>query len=436
MKRYKGKLAPMIITAGFLLVVGYIFATTPFAVVKAFLSSNETVTIELEQGPLDEGSAPKTSETEGLSESKVGILAEKIFSDDGLKRIIDVFEETYNTYITQKNTFVEVNGLVHRMLFKKEMNGIYRLENGHTTALTEEADPNGISANAQALTAFSEWFEQEKGGDFLYVQVPHKNAKYGSVLPKGISDYSNQNANALLDKIKGKVNVLDLRECIREDAVDPYSLFLKTEHHWNPEGAFYGFQKICEYLQEQFDQKIDPQVLSLENYHQDVLKERSIGYYGSRCGQWFTGYDDFTVICPEFETEQICTIPHKDVVRSGSFYDAIFDLEKLDLPKKERGLYSMYIGGDYPLVIHESKTAKNPGTIMLFIDSFGTLPESFLTTVYQHVIAVDLRWVKLQRMKETAVDFVNYYNPDIVVVAFNPNQIGDASASQFNYGVP
>lgn len=73
--------------------------------------------------------------------------------------------------------------------------------------------------------------------------------------------------------------------------------------------------------------------------------------------------------------------------------------------------------GDYPLVIHKSKTADNEGTVMLFIDSFGTPVESFLTTAYQNVIAIDLRcgW------KETAVDFVNKYDPETVIVMFNPN---------------
>jgi hypothetical protein len=76
------------------------------------------------------------------------------------------------------------------------------------------------------------------------------------------------------------------------------------------------------------------------------------------------------------------------------------------------------------------------GTVMVFIDSFGTIPEAFLTTAYQNVIAVDLRWVLRTGMEESAVDFINQYEPDVVIVAFNPSQIGNTESEQFIYGVP
>ena len=73
---------------------------------------------------------------------------------------------------------------------------------------------------------------------------------------------------------------------------------------------------------------------------------------------------------------------------------------------------------------------------MVFIDSYGTIVESYLTTAFRKVIAVDLRWVLRKGMEESAVDFIERYQPDTVIVMFNPNQIGSATSEQFQYGLP
>jgi hypothetical protein len=189
-------------------------------------------------------------------------------------------------------------------------------------------------------------------------------------------------------------------------------------------------------MQEHFGTEIDPAVLDLNSYENVVLQETSLGHYGQKTGQFFAGYDEFPILIPKFETDQSCFVTHRDVTRTGTFYDAVFDKDFLKAEKRNRGLYGMYIGGDFPLVIHESKTAENPETVMVFIDSYGTIVESYLTTAFQKVVAVDLRWVLRKGMEESAVDFIERYQPDTVIVMFNPNQIGSAESEQFRYGVP
>ena len=46
-----------------------------------------------------------------------------------------------------------------------------------------------------------------------------------------------------------------------------------------------------------------------------------------------------------------------------------------------------------------------------------------------------LRWVLRTGMEETAVDFVSRFEPNTVIVMFNPNQIGSAESEQFQYGL-
>lgn len=344
-------------------------------------------------------------------------------------------ESTLNNDFPNKNLFVDINGAFHRLTLQREMNGVLLLSNGHEEMPIDDMTDEGIAANADSMKQFSEWLEN-RDIDFLYCQWPHKIDADNNPLPSGRTDYSNRIADVFIEDLEDRgVHHLDLRDKIKEDQIDQYSLFLKTEHHWTPEGGFYAFQKICDELRTRFGEEIPEYVTDINNYTVETYQHSSLGYYGQRTGCLFGGFDDFSLIYPAWETRQNSYAPHRDLYREGGFYDAVFYTDYLDHNWRDRGLYRTYIGGDWPLVIHHSETAPIDKTVMIFIDSFGTIPESFLTTAYQNVIGVDLRWVLRKHLDKTAVDFVEEYQPDIVMIAFNPNQIGDPESEQFQYGL-
>lgn len=98
-------------------------------------------------------------------------------------------------------------------------------------------------------------------------------------------------------------------------------------------------------MQDDFGKIIDESILDINNYYKDKYENNSLGYYGQRTGFLYAGFDDFTMIYPKFRTEQTCWISHKEIKRSGTFYASIFDLDKLELPWRDRGMYGVYIGG-------------------------------------------------------------------------------------------
>ena len=349
--------------------------------------------------------------------------------------ITESFENSYSQGFPDKNMYIDINGLGHRLFAQREVNGVVKLNNGMLSeAVLAKSDTSGFSRNADSVKVFSDWM-RNRNGNLMYVQVPWKHDAYEDTnWPVGIKDYSNENADIFLKELSIRdVDYLDLREKLHLEG-DIYSKFLRTEHHWNAYGGFSAFQYICEYLRNVFGEEIDTKVIDINNYQVDIYRNGSLGYYVSRTGYMFGGFDDFPIIYPKFETNQTCQIVHKQIVRRGSFYEAIFDQSFTKLPWRERGLYGMYIGGDFPLVIHKSETVKNDGTIMLFIDSFGTMVESYLTTAYENVIAVDLRWILRNEMNITAKELVEEYNPSNVIIMFNPNQLGYAESEQFQYG--
>lgn len=345
------------------------------------------------------------------------------------------YESRLNETFPKKKYFVDINGLFHRLALQREMNGVLLLSNGHETTPINNVTDEGIAANAASLQVFSEWLKN-RGIDFVYVQVPHKIDVSKNLLPIGKVDYSNRISDVFMKELENRgVNHLDLRDRIKEDNIDLYSLFLKTEHHWSPEGGFYAYQKICDELRNRFNEDIPEYVTDIDNYIVKTYKNGSLGYYGQRTGWMFGGFDDFSLIYPAWETRQSSYAPHKNLYREGSFYDAIFYTDYLNNNWRDRGLYGTYIGGDWPLVIHHSETAPIDKTVMILIDSYGTIPESFLTTAYKNVVGVDLRWVLRNQVGKTTVEFVEEYKPDIVIIAFNPNQIGYSDSEQFRYGL-
>ena len=346
-----------------------------------------------------------------------------------------IYETELNESFPLKNYFIDINGLAHRAFLQREMNDVILLKNGHEHMLMEDRPDELIAENADSLKGLSVWLE-ERGISFFWCQVPQKLDEYAEQLPAGLEDYSNRVADVFLSYLDERgVRYLDLRESIKTDSIDRYSLFLSTEHHWSARGGFYAFQKICDYLRNNYDEEIPEYFTDLGNYNIVTYNNGSLGYYGQRTGWMFGGFDDFDLIYPKWETHQSSWAPHKELLREGSFYDAIFYTDYLDDSWRDRGLYRTYIGGDWPLVVHHSDTAPINKTIMILIDSYGTIPESFLTTVYKNVIAVDLRWVLRNHIEKTTAEYVEEYNPDIVIVMLNPNQIGLPDFEQFKYGI-
>lgn len=353
---------------------------------------------------------------------------------------IENFETDLAQGFAYKSLFVDMNGLAHKILLQRTMNDVVLLDNGHGSELLDRTDfsEEGIESNAESLADFSEWLA-DRGIDLTFMLEPYKCEKDSNHLPNGLSDYSNELSDGFLNALDNRgVDYIDIRECIKEDGKDYYSLFLKTEHHWRPEGGFYAFIKLSRYLETQYGEEIDPYPLDISHYEQVTYKGASLGYYGDKTGRIFMPPEDYTLIYPGWKTLQSCEIPHKNLIRKGTFYDTVFDQDFF--AKGRHGMYHAYIGGDFPIVLHESETAKNDKKILMFIDSFAIVPEAFLTTEFKHVYAIDLRWVLRNGMHETAIDFVKQYQPDHVIVSLNPSQLGWEENGleqnvQFDYGL-
>lgn len=358
----------------------------------------------------------------------------RLIEGESFEFIISREERIISENFEFKAFFVDFNGLIHKLTGQRYMNDVVLLDNGHGSSVLNKCSDDIIMKNAERLAHFSQWCLNENR-TFTYVQIPYKNQEGNSLLPLGMVDDSNRIADLFGNELVHLgVDYLDLRMVFGDGERDFYDYFYKTEHHWNCFGGFKAFVEIVKYFEEEYNEQVDQTKLDILNYKVEKYSKSHSGYYSSKVGKYFLRPEDFYILYPIFETSQVCSIPHKNIIRKGSFYDAVFDNSFLQ-DSSIKGRYCTYIGGDFPLVIHESSSATNKNTILLFIDSFGTIPESFFTTVFERVVAVDLRWVLRNGWNEKAIDFVEQYNPNHVVVMFNPNQLIYQDSEQFLYGI-
>ncbi len=184
------------------------------------------------------------------------------------------------------------------------------------------------------------------------------------------------NINNIRSYLDGVADV-DVYSALKEHT-DEY-IYSRTDHHWQPLGAYYAAQEFAKVSQVPFDE--------LSTYEK-VVEDDFVGtLYG------FSGYnseladnpDTFTYYKPRNNNDLEVYYYSPDFtdksVRSTLFFKAY---EKINL-------YSTFLGTDQQIA--EIKTdCDNGRTLVIFKDSFGNALVPFLTGSYSKIYVVDLRY--------------------------------------------
>ncbi len=170
--------------------------------------------------------------------------------------------------------------------------------------------------------------------------------------------------------------------------------YFRTDHHWTARGAYYAYRAFCKAagltavpLEKMERRTKDNYVGSMYGYtHADELKNNPeiVEYFLPPGGDEAKAY----------EGENLETVTKCHLIRERS-----------------RG-YSMFLGGDYPLMV--AQTQANTGkTVLVIKNSYGNAFVPFLRSHYSKILVVDYRYYKgtlPALMKEHHVD-------DVVFVA-------------------
>lgn len=284
--------------------------------------------------------------------------------------------------------------------------------------------PGDIPQNAARIAAFSEELSA-RGIDLLYVQYPFKLNKDDKQLPIGVEDFSNEASDEILGLLRQRgVATLDIRERIKEEKPDHYSLFFRTDHHWKPETGLWAAEKICETLNRDNGFNIDLSKLDARNFTSAVYKSWFLGSQGKRVGRFYAGTDDFTFILPAYDTDMACVyrmMDGSDLIKNGSFEDTFIFYDRLT--EKDyfgKNPYVVYTNGDYSMTRHTNNTLDDK-KILAIRDSYSCVVTPFLSlTACRELHTIDPR-----HYTGSIRDYIAEFQPDVVLLLYYPTALSN-----------
>jgi hypothetical protein len=343
-----------------------------------------------------------------------------------LELAVDSVEQSVNEKIRYRENFIELHGLTQKIMAKDVIydynyGSIYKTNYGQITSTVNRAEVDADLNGMRQLKAELDALDEDTA--LLYIQAPFKLPEHEQQLPVHVREYANDNANRFLVGLEeAGIDAYDLRPEFFSSGMTQNQLFYDTDHHWTIEAALYSTGLIAERLTQDYGFEIDPSLLDPKRYEFKIYEDFFLGAMGRRVGKLYSGVDDFTVITPNFET--FYTVTEKDaepaVVLEGSFEEAVIVQSYLDLKAPvDTNRYAAYHGDHAELIL--TNHLVDQGRILMIKDSFGLPVYSFLSLGVHEIRALDVRLYK-----GTISEYVKIYQPDVVIVLYNPNSLASS----------
>ena len=323
-------------------------------------------------------------------------------------------------------TFVELNGLFVRLIGQHACNGVLKTV-PHGMLVNPSSSVVKVRKSARRMCRFA-GFCRKRGVPFLYVQLPRKLDIGNRMLPAGVVDRSNRNADRLLKSaVEAGIKCIDLRADFAATPDDVSRNFYRTDHHWRNDAAFRAAGRLAKEIAARCGvSKVDAsramELLSPDAWVREVRRECFLGSLGRRTGALFAGLDDLVVLRPRFATRMAMDIPSENLSLEGTFDET--NMRRAEEALSEARSYTLdaysalYVGGIYPQVVHENPEAPLGVRVLLVGDSFARPVEAFLSVTVRRLDVVDPRWTA---KGFSLAEHVRQTKPDIVIQMLNPS---------------
>lgn len=343
-------------------------------------------------------------------------------SSSKLKGIVGKVENLFNDNVFKKTELIEFNGLTQRLLGKNMVNDT----DPEMTVIKDNDDflyfitndkLKDISFQANSIIELNHYCEK-KGINFLYVQAPFKITGEEGQLPEGLRDYSNTMADNMLTKLnENEVNLLDLRQLMKEESLNYQEHFYKTDHHWTIETGFWAYGKLEEELNSKFKTKFNTKFYDLKNFKSIQRKKCFVGSQGTRVGKYFTDLDDITLYIPDFQTDyRFCIYDTNGKLvteRQGDFYHALVNTKDFESKDAYISKYDCFLETINEIRI-TNNISDNDLKVLFIKDSFAKPVAGYMSLNVKETRMLDLR-----TYKGSTYDYIEEYQPDIVIMLYN-----------------
>lgn len=293
-----------------------------------------------------------------------------------------------------------------------EYNGIVTMSDGYLTGVEPKAD---VSAQAESAVKLAEYCK-DSGIQFLYIQAPDKISKYEDTDISDVSDFSNQNADEFLERIRASgIKTVDLREQILAENLPHHELFYRTDHHWKAETGLWASRHILRLLRDDFGFNADLDALEDEKFEAVLYPNWFLGSQGKKVTLERTTPDDFTLLYPKYQTDIHYEVLSRNIDVDGDF-SVMYDMKQVEeLDYYGENPYAAHIYGDQPLERIENHLIEEPQRLCIIHDSFCDCVVPFLAMGIKYVDSLDIR-----HFTGSVQTFIDTTQPDIVIVMYNP----------------
>ena len=380
---------------------------------------------------------PFKNEGENQANKSGGTAKQRTGVTEKYRKAVNSIEEKVETYVTDYliwyRKIVELANKYEDLIqwdyaSYAEYNGTVKLPDGHLISYIEQRDTGKAAAN---MISFAGSLQRE-GIKFIYMQAPYKISKIQDKTISGTVDFSNQNADSLIEQLRqANVDVYDFRNIISAENLNHHSLFYKTDHHWLAETGFKAARRILEYLNQKYGYNTDTAALKSSGFKSVVYPKWFLGSQGKKVTLAVTTPDDFSLIYPAYNTKIHFSIPDAKIDLEGDF-SIVYDMrqvEKIDYYGKNP--YGAYMYGNNALTSFENHLSKNDLRLLFIHDSFGDCVIPFVSLGVKHIDVLDLR-----EFTGSVQTFIEKNRPDAVIVFYNPSSIksdGDAHKYTFDF---
>lgn len=291
-----------------------------------------------------------------------------------------------------RQSLLELCGAFRRLTLQTKTDDIVLLKNGYLTTTVAPTADTEAERIAQSVISFADSVKAS-GTPFLYIQVPQKVCRYDDEMPLGEISYINDNLDRHLALLQqGGVDTYDLRSQLHADGLEHYSLYFRTDHHWQMSSGLWAAGSICKELNARYGFGLEEALLLPERYSEKTYESYYLGTQGRTVTAGYIAPDDFTVLLPDFSTSFRVEHPDKAVTLDGDFAETMFDREMLNDPNYyESSVYESVLYGNRPLTRIYNDLLPDGLRIMLVHDSYSTVVAPYLASVCGELDLLDVR---------------------------------------------
>ena len=342
-------------------------------------------------------------------------------------------KQAANGSFTGHNIFQDINGYKNLFTNSKMIPvgndlSIIREENGYLHYSNNFPYENyDYSTQALQLREVQRSIE-EKGGSMLFVNCPDL---YVEGLTQSDLPISNLNArsNALLYALNGYgVTSMDARRVLADSDLTLEQYRYKTEPHWTTQASFEIYTELLNWMYRQKDSAVDSAFFAdTSHYSRTLYKNAFSGQMGKGVGIPYAGYDDFTLIEPDFETNFTLSYHEKSNIqpKQGDFASVLLDRHWMEQSDPyANNPYNVYLTSLYSYRRIRNETNPDGPKLLIIGDTYMLPVASFLATAAGEV---HLLWPygvpDMDEDVENLLDYIEKYDFDHVIIGMSPGSM-------------